>query len=151
MRKKIFITFILTLTSFQLYAKSKNELAEELLNIFNTKEVLEKSIKESMNNVSKENLPYQSIMREYMVKYMSWDNIKADFAQAYADNFSEEELGDIVKFYKSPVGQKWIQKDEQIKKEFGAIGVKKMNEHLQEFMAKVLEERKKQQDNTGAH
>lgn len=151
MKKAAIIIFILSLTNLQLYAKSKNELAEELLNIFNTKEVFEKSINENIDNVSMENRPFQNIMKEYMEKYMQWDSIKADFIHVYANNFTDEELADIINFYKSPAGKKWIEKDDKLKKEFGAIGVKKINEHLSEFKIKVLEIRKKQLSDTGTH
>jgi len=36
------------------------------------------------------------------------DDFKADVAAVYSETFSEEELREIVDFYQSPLGRKWI-------------------------------------------
>ncbi len=41
---------------------------------------------------------------------MSWESIKPIFVKIYADNFDEAELNGLIAFYKTPVGQTWIEK-----------------------------------------
>ena len=45
---------------------------------------------------------------------MSWDSIKPIFVKIYADNFDEAELQGMIAFYKTPVGQKWIEKQPEV-------------------------------------
>ncbi len=43
-------------------------------------------------------------------EYASWEAIKPTFVQIYADTFTVEELQGMIDFYKSPIGQKWLEK-----------------------------------------
>lgn len=45
---------------------------------------------------------------------MSWDSIKPIFVKIYADNFDEADLTGMIAFYKTPVGQKWVDKQPAI-------------------------------------
>ena len=45
---------------------------------------------------------------------MSWDQMKPIFIKIYADNFDESDLQGMIAFYKTSVGQKWIQKQPAI-------------------------------------
>ena len=47
-------------------------------------------------------------------KEMGWDTIKPIFVKIYADNFDEADLEGIIAYYKTPVGQKWIEKQPAI-------------------------------------
>ena len=54
---------------------------------------------------------------EIVKKEMGWDTIKPIFVKIYADNFDEAELEGIIAYYKTPVGQKWIEKQPAIQAE----------------------------------
>ena len=41
-------------------------------------------------------------------------SVRPIFVKIYADNFDEAELTGLIAFYKSPVGQTWIQKQPAI-------------------------------------
>ena len=45
---------------------------------------------------------------------MSWDKIKPMIVAMYAETFSPGELQGLIDFYKTPVGQKWIEKQPQL-------------------------------------
>ena len=49
----------------------------------------------------------QKVMRDFMDKYLPWNELKAEVTQAYAAEFSEAELRELIAFYRTPVGQKW--------------------------------------------
>ena len=42
----------------------------------------------------------------YLDGKLSWDRMKGGYASVYADEFSESELEELVRFYSSPVGKK---------------------------------------------
>lgn len=52
--------------------------------------------------------PYESTMREFMDKYISWDSLKGELITLYADSFTEQELKELTAFHQTPVGQKAI-------------------------------------------
>ena len=41
---------------------------------------------------------------------MNWDSIKPIFVKIYADNFDAADLQGMIDFYKSPVGQKFVER-----------------------------------------
>lgn len=43
-------------------------------------------------------------------KSLTWASIRPMYVKIYADNFDEAELEGVIAYYKSPVGQKWIEK-----------------------------------------
>jgi hypothetical protein len=51
---------------------------------------------------------------ESVFSAMSWDKMKPMIVSLYAETFSTQELQGLVDFYKTPVGQKWIEKQPQL-------------------------------------
>lgn len=45
---------------------------------------------------------------------MNWETMKPIFVNAYASVYSPEELQGAIDFYKSPIGQKWVEKQPQV-------------------------------------
>lgn len=60
-----------------------------------SKAMLQKSMDSSMNAAS---------------LIMSWDKLKPIYVDAYASTFTPDELQGAIDFYKSPIGQKWVEK-----------------------------------------
>ncbi len=50
------------------------------------------------------------IMDAYFREVETQSKIKTAFANIYTEEFTEYELGDFIKFYKTPIGQKALQK-----------------------------------------
>jgi uncharacterized protein len=66
-----------------------------------------------------------------------------DIANTYADEYSEDELKQIIAFYKSPVGQKYLDKAPELSRRAAAVGQawQQKNEHPAQSLA--AEEMKK--------
>ena len=47
---------------------------------------------------------------ELIRKEMSWENMKDDYIKVYSEVFTEDELKELIIFYKSPIGLKFIEK-----------------------------------------
>ena len=67
-------------------------------------------------------------------KLMGWDTIKPMFVKIYADNFDEGELRGLIDFYKTPVGQAWIQKQPQIQ----AATMQAMSQIMPKIQAEMM-------------
>ena len=101
----------------------KEVLASQLLDLLNMQKMLDTTY-DSMSKMqvqafaegklspeaqAKANKQMEASM-QVAKKEMGWDTIKPIFVKIYADNFDEAELEGIIAYYKSPVGQKWIEK-----------------------------------------
>jgi hypothetical protein len=76
-------------------------------------------------------------MRTFLTKYMSWNSLKEDMVQLYAQEFSEKELKDLAKFYKSTTGQKFIDKQSSLMIAGMELGQRRMQENLPELQRSI--------------
>lgn len=125
---------------------SRRAMAEDLLNLMNMRENIEKSFAmikqmipaqmEKMKQATGQtNMPANvsgqtDKMMEMMAQELSWDKMKEDYITLYADTFTEEELKGIIAFYKSPAGQAFIKKQPEL--------TKRSMEMSQKFMLQVM-------------
>jgi uncharacterized protein len=95
-------------------------------------------VQRTMNALIQSNLNYQKDLEEISIKLATElgprrDEIGKAMAQIYASNFTEEELKGLVAFYKSPLGQKFL--DTEPKAINASIGF--MNEWATSFSNEV--------------
>jgi hypothetical protein len=81
----------------------------------------------------------QKKMTALIAEKLSWENLKPSFIKIYSETFSEEEIGGIVDFYKSPAGQALTNKMPQLMQKSMAITQNLMSELMPEI-AKMSEE-----------
>ena len=74
-----------------------------------------------------------------MADRLSWDNLKPQFIKLYSDLFTEEEIVNVLGFYKSPAGQAFLTKMPMLMKRSMALGQAAMAD-FQEEMQKILKE-----------
>ena len=115
------------LTSSAQTVSKKEMLAGELLDELNVQKLFD-SVFDSVPKMQgqmmaadkmspEEQAQFQKQMQQSMQatkKAMNWDSLKPIFVKIYADNLDEADLEGMVAFYKSPLGQKWVQKQPQI-------------------------------------
>lgn len=121
--KCFFIVMLLTFSINCLATPATKETIDELFEVTQAQKMMDsiygqmdgmfKQMVEGMN-VSESQKP---ILDNFFVKYnalikedMSWEKLKGPMAEAYAKVYSEDEVKDIIKFYKSPPGQKMLVK-----------------------------------------
>lgn len=85
----------------------------------------------------------QGTMRDFLNKYMGWVSLKDDMAKIYQDAFTEQELGELSKFYESPVGKKSMEQMPSLMAKGMAIAQERMKEHLPELQAALKAEAEK--------
>lgn len=89
-------------------------------------------------------------MVELMRKEMGWAQMSGDLKTIYSQNFTEQEIAEILAFYKSPVGQSFVEKMPAITQESMMLGqqmamnaMPKIQEVAQQLQAELQEHRAK--------
>jgi len=125
----------------------QRKAAEELLMAANSEQNLTVTIDRMLASQIEQNPGMKAVepeMRAYITKYMSWGAMKEDMVQLYAREFTEKELKELAKFYKTPIGRKTIEKMPQLMAAGMEIGQRRMQEHLPELQQAIAEKMKAQ-------
>jgi hypothetical protein len=77
----------------------------------------------------------QRKIMDLMQKELSWEKLRPEFEKLYAETYSAEELDGLIKFYQSPIGQKFIQKQPEMQRKSMLM----MQRLLMQIMPKVQE------------
>lgn len=80
----------------------------------------------------------ESVMRDFFVRYMSWENLKDGYADIYSRAFTEPELREMTAFYRTPTGQKLARATPQLMREGSELGQRAVQEHMNELQEAVL-------------
>ena len=143
---------------------SKATKAEELLRLTN----VEANLKQSLELISKQmksgvvqqitgvKLPedqqkrvdeLQAKVEQLVYSAIEWEKLKPDFVKLYADAFTEEQLDDILTFYRSPSGQAMIGKMPELMPKAMEISQRRMAEimpQLQQMLKDFVAETRRQ-------
>jgi len=84
--------------------------------------------------------PFKNIFRDFLTKYLSYDNIKDPMAELYADSFTAEEMRAIAAFYRTPAGAKSLKLAPKLMQEGAALGERLMMENIGELQANIAAE-----------
>lgn len=76
---------------------------------------------------------FQQRVLDLVNKRLGWKALEPDFISLYASTYTEEELDGIVAFYKSPVGQKMLDKTPELMAKSTEITQQRMREVQPEF------------------
>lgn len=86
---------------------------EELFKVMKMQELQDKSITAIVNqqmSLSPGMSKYKGEYTKLLQKYVGWKALKKPVGDMWAGMFSEKEIKDLVKFYKTPTGQKLLDK-----------------------------------------
>jgi hypothetical protein len=134
--RKIFIGLTLLVAfSVNLHAKTTDEKLQELFNTMNmdaTINTMYQQMQSMMNSrvadrpMSSEQQEiynkYQEELLSLMQKEMGWDDMQEDLMVIYKQNFTDQEISDMLAFYKSPTGQSVLQKMPVVMQEGMQVG-----------------------------
>ncbi len=128
---------------------SHYKAAEKMLTLMDMETVLRRSIDEMLKAQIAQNpgiAPFETVMRQFLMKHMSWDSLKADTIQIYMTEFTEKELDELNRFYATEVGKKMVEKMPTLMGKGAELGARRVQEHMPELQAAIAEEAKKQKD-----
>ena len=137
---------------------SKRQLAEDLLvqlNIDKFTEISIPMIAKMQENLFKSKTG-EKVKDEYFKEFsdklwklirkeMAWENMKDDYIKVYSEVFSENELKELIIFYKSPIGLKFIEKTPLLMQKTMEISQVR-TQRLMPEINKIIEESVKDKD-----
>jgi hypothetical protein len=84
-------------------------------------------------------LPYRPVIIEWAQKTMTWDVLGPQVAAIYSEAFTDEEMRQAAAFYRSPTGQKILDKLPELMKKTSALGADLAKAHEQELRTMIAQ------------
>jgi len=145
---------LLTFQTF-VFAEDKEDAkkqAEILLQTMQMERVFERSIAQMLNiqiQQKPELAPFKQVMLDFFKKYMSYESLKLDMINIYAEAFTASELKDINIFYRTSTGIKTIKLLPGLMAKGGQLGARRVRENITELqqMIKAEVQRLKDEEN----
>ena len=123
--------------------KGSEETALKLLEVLN----VEKAIKvqqESMLKAHLEQSPeikaYEPVIKTFLEKHITFVKMKPQLIHLYTSFYTEQELNDLIVFYKSSVGQKTLTTEPRIQQVMSKFGQNLVFKNLSELSNMVSQE-----------
>ena len=149
------IFFALCPASLRADEASRKAAAEEMLQAMRSDEMMNKMLERQKEALVKmipslmpKDAPAESMQRVQQMmpkvmdatyKQLTWESLKPDFIQIYSEVFTEQELKDIAAFYRTPLGQKLLEKMPEVSTKSMQIVQKRMVTIMPEVQ-KVIKE-----------
>jgi len=118
---------------------AKNE-AEILLNTMGMETAFEQSISNILNIQLQQNpslKPYKQVMLDFFSKHMSFQSLKPDMVNIYAEAFTTSELREINAFYSTPTGAKTIKLMPVLMAKGSQLASKRVQDNTQELQKMI--------------
>ncbi len=132
----IFIAcFFMPLTSHA-NETTHREAVETLLLLLDMKAAIKQGMEQMLAIQMQQNPQfglYQDVQRKFFEKYMSWENLKDEFIAVFMEEFSENEIRELIEFYRSPTGQKTIKKMPVLMSKGARIQAQRLRENMAEL------------------
>ncbi len=144
--KKHFIILLTTLLPLSLCAAEPpvRPDVEELLTLLKVDKQMEQSMN-AMRAMMMKSFPmkgdeaqraadksFAMVSREF-----SWEKLKGHFAQIYSEVFTPEEINGLIAFYKSPIGQSFLEKQPLLMEKTMEVTQKKLAELMPKLQAEI--------------
>ena len=120
--------------------------AEALLIAANTEAVMEQSIATAIDSQVEANpqiAPFRDIMRAFLSEHLSWEAVRDEMVQIYAEAFTESELREITAFYQTETGRKAVLLTPSLMAQGMQIGQRAVIAHRAELEARIEERMRK--------
>ncbi len=128
--------------------EAHRQAAEQVLKLTRAHRMLEPMIRQMQQRQLKQleemNLPKEAYvitekyilrMNELLKAELAWDKMEDDYINLYATVFSEKELGELVQFFKSSIGQKMVEKNPGLMHEVMLLGQNRLMKIMPQMQA----------------
>ncbi|MGA3026293.1 MAG: DUF2059 domain-containing protein [Bryobacteraceae bacterium] len=143
--------------------QDRRALAEELMTVMHPEKLVDQAIQQ-VSSMMQQQIRSMKVpadaqasadqmsqeMMSYVREKLDWAKLRPQFVDMYADVFTEDELRQVVAFYKSPGGQAFLSKSPQLMQRSMVMMQGQMADlpaRMQEMTAKIqkqIEEKQKQ-------
>ena len=123
------------------YSEFHLTAAVRLLDDMNMQKTLDKTIDAALEvqlNQMPEMKSLEGVMRDFFNKYMSYEAMKEDLANLYAKYYTEKELKQLGKFYRSEVGKKVAAVTPELTAESMTLGQNVVQENMAELQEAIM-------------
>lgn len=90
-------------------------------------------------------IPYRDVILEWSESIMTWEIFGPKMIDIYTEAFSEDELRDLVAFYKTPTGKKAITMMPELMQKGAQLGANEAQQHIPRLQ-QMIEARKAELD-----
>ncbi len=143
--KKLFILTLVILSTLSVNADEQREtdVAFQLFEAMQLPTTFQQTIDQMLEMQIQQNPsiePFKKTMAQFFEKYMGWESMKDDFAKMYMEKFTDDELRELIAFYKTPTGQKTAVLMPVLATQGAAIGQRRVQENMPELQLMIAEE-----------
>jgi len=124
MRTVRFLAAIALLISVSAYADSASHRrsAERLMELFNVPTTTQLAVQAIVEQQAATNPgvgAFSDAFRSFAAQYLSWDALKGPILEVYVEEFNEEDLRQLVAFFETPVGRKFVERSPVVAEKVG--------------------------------
>lgn len=141
MKKTVLTLVCTTLTFFGAPTKEHKEEAFKFMDELNFKKLMSDSVENSVKTLIHTNPKlekHKEKLKGFYEKCVSYDAIKDDLAEMYANDFTAEELKEMTAFYHSKLGKKMLEKTPSLMQKSMQFGQERVSKNMDE-LNKILE------------
>jgi hypothetical protein len=163
MQRKLLLFFSVIVLLFVLFGCSKKifinqseethrEAILELVSMMNMDTLLSQTIDKILDIQIQQNpslKDYKETMSIFFNKYMSWESLKEDYIKIYQEEFTEDEIRDLIDFYKTNTGKKTLVRLPVLMQKGAQIGQQRVKDNQQELEEMILK-RQEELNNTSS-
>lgn len=84
--------------------------------------------------------PFRPIMRNFLTKHMTGPKMNAYMCELYMEVFTEEEINDLITFYRTPTGQRTLEVLPELMQRGGEWGQRQVMENMGELQRDIMAE-----------
>lgn len=121
------------LASLNVWADAEREAARALLESINVEHVMNDMVQRALAVELENNpalAPYRPVFQSFYDQYLSYQAIREQLIDLYAETFTLEELQQITAFYRTPAGAKAMRLSPELFQKGMEIGQRNVAEHL---------------------
>jgi hypothetical protein len=83
--------------------------------------------------------PYRDVLIKWATQTMTWDSMAPELISIYQETFTEAEIRELIAFFKTKTGAKWVMAMPDLMRKGTAIGARVGQAHQDELMQMVNE------------
>jgi hypothetical protein len=83
---------------------------------------------------------FETIMRAFFSKYLSWRDVRDDMARVYALTYTEDEMRQLMVFYQTPLGRRLLETTPELAARTNEATQRRLMEHMPELTQQIMEQ-----------
>ena len=136
------LLLVLVSTGFAQTEDSHTLKTKELLSLMDMEKFMSQTLDTMMESQIRMNPAmeqFRDVFKKFFSKHFSWKSLEEEFVKLYKEEFTEDEIIELIKFYKTDIGRKTIKKLPLLMQKGSQLGEKRVMENIQELEQMIME------------